>query len=478
MLKNALRKLNLFGRSYEGASKNKRLRNWKTDNSSANSTIFGNLETLRDRARYLRRNNPFAARGLQAISSNTVGRGIQTQFRNAQASDIAANPAEILWKSWANTKAIDYEGRYDIFGLQRVIIEAVAESGEVLIRKKYNRKLPFPLQYQVLEGDFIDSYKNQVATDKDNQIIQGIEFDKNGKRIAYWLYENHPGGVFENKSAFSANSFRVSADEIFHIYRQERPGQARGVPWLAPVIIRLKDFDDYEDAQLMRQKVAACFTAFVQDIGPDSQDLNGASKGDVDELSKLEPATIEFLPAGKTITFANPQGPTNYDEYTKNVLRSIAAGLGITYEILTGDLSNVNFSSARLGWIEFMRNLDVWRKDLILDGFLNPVVDDFKRIAAILGKDLSNFSALHTPPRREMIDPTKEIEAAKSSIRAGLSTWSDELMSLGKDPGEHFAQYAKDKKLIDSLQLTLDSDAKNGQAQNSNAGGFNAQAQN
>lgn len=460
--RNLWQRLNPFSkvskRKYEGASKSKRMKNWFTTNSSANTEISGSLETLRNRSRDLVRNNPFASRGIQAISTNVVGKGIQTQFRSTNEKQIT-NPAELVWKSWTQNKEFDFDGRYDIFGMQRIIMRSTAESGEVLIRKRYNKKLNFQLQYQILESDFLDHSKNQAGAGEGNTIIQGIEFNKQGKRVAYWLYEYHPGGYDESFRGLSLVSNRVPAEDIIHIFRQDRPGQARGLPWLSPVIVRLKDLDDYEDAQLMRQKIAACFTAFVQDISSDFSDDNTDELSD-DLSERLEPGQIEFLPTGKTVQFANPPELQNYDQFTKNVLRAIAAGLGVSYEVLTGDLSMVNFSSARMGWIEFMRNLEVWRKEIIMASFLDEVVNDFKKVSSIQGKDFSQYTAVHTPPRREMIDPTKEINAAQDAIRNGLSTWSEELMALGKDPGEHFAQFKKDQDLIDSLGLKLDSDAR------------------
>lgn len=450
-------------RKYEGASKSKRLKSWFTENSSANAQISTALPILRDRSRDLRRNNPFAARAIVAISTNTVGLGIQTQFQDKDNVQ-PTNPCETDWRAWAHSKDFDFDGRHDIFGFQRMIMQAVAESGEILVRKRYDKKKDFPLQYQILEADFIDSTQN---SDNKNGgvIIQGIEFDSQGRRVAYWLYEQHPGNISEQLYGSQLKSNRVPASELFHIFRQERPGQARGVPWLAPCIIRLKDLDDYEDAQLMRQKIAACFTAFVQDISADvatGDFTEGESTEDL--LERLEPGQIEFLPTGKSVTFSAPPEVANYDQFTKNVLRSIAAGFGISYEVLTGDLSEVNFSSARMGWIEFKRNIDVWRKEILMDPFLDPVVQDFKRVAAIKGKNFDNFKPVHTPPKREMIDPTKELEAAKASVLSGFSTWSEELMSLGKDPQEHFAQYQKDLDLIKSLKLPLDTVGNFGQA--------------
>lgn len=226
---------------------------------------------------------------------------------------------------------------------------------------------------------------------------------------------------------------------------------------MAPVIVRMKDLDDFEDAQLMRQKIAACFTAFVRDINTETIDADLDIQVDVAE--RMEPAMIEHLPPGKTVEFANPPGVQNYKEYTSTVLHGIAAGLGVTFEALTGDFSNVNFSSGRMGWIEFFRNIQKWQRQTIIGQFLNPVVKEFLKLAKINGEDVS-AKPYHIPPKREMIDPVKEVAATIHSIKGGLSTLSEEIAALGKDPSEHLTQYKKDMDLLDSLGLTLISDPR------------------
>lgn len=442
-------------RRYEGAAKTKRLSRWTTPSSSANDALASGISTLRNRARDLRRNNPYAAKAVQVITSNVVGHGIKTQFRRAQGGDVSE--LERQWRAWAGTTEIDFDGRNNIFGLQRLVMDAVVESGEVLIRRRVNSAKEFPLQFQVLESDFLDTNKTE-STSSGGYIIQGIEFDSQGRRVAYHLYETHPGETTTG-AAFSLKSNRVPVDEIFHVYRMDRPGQARGVTWLAPVIVRLRDLDDFEDAQLVRQKIAACFTAFVRDIGPDMTDADE----DCDEVElgeRLEPGIIEHLPNGKEIQFANPPEVQNYNQYVSANLRSIAAGVGVTYEALSGDYSQVNFSSARMGWLEFGRNLRTWRRGVMVDLFLDPVAKAFLGFASILGAGTEEVSAFHVAPSREHIDPAKEVPAAIESVRAGFSTLSDELMALGKDPEEHFEQFKKDLDTLDQLGLKLESDPR------------------
>lgn len=457
-------------RRYEGASKGKRLSGWKTNSSDANTVVGASLVELRNRSRDLRRNNPYAAKAIQVIASNVVGTGIVTQFRDSGEREDA-DILESHWADWAETKAIDFEGRMNIYAMQGMVMEAVAESGECLLRRRINVALKYPIQYQILEPDFLDTTKTEAKLENGGFILQGIEFSSQGQRKAYWLFHTHPGGIDSGAFRGGMESHRVPVEEIQHIFRADRPGQARGVPWATPVMVRLKDFDDMEDAQLMRQKIAACFTAFVQDIShefyptDEDADLMGGSDehgedNDITYGERLVPGLIEELPRGKTVTFADPPAVNNYHEYSSTVLHAIAAGYGITYEALTGDYSQVNFSSGRMGFLEFHRNIKIWQERIIISQMLEPIVADFKMMLEIQGEIVSEVKHVHVAPPREMIDPTKEVPMMIEEIRSGLDTLTDKLLARGKDPKKHLEQYAKDLGILDELGIKLTSDPR------------------
>ncbi|MEE8576618.1 MAG: phage portal protein, partial [candidate division Zixibacteria bacterium] len=224
---------------------------------------------------------------------------------------------------------------------------------------------------------------------------------------------------------------------------------------------RLRDLDEFEDAMLIKQKVSACFSAFIHDIETPA-DLDNNSKSGGFDLEKLEPGIVEHLPPGKDIKFASPPLPQaeSYRFYTSSILHSIAAGTNVTYEGLTGDLSEVNFSSARMGWLEFNRNVECWRSNMIIPAFCAKTFDWFREALVIAGEDVRNTSAEWTAPRREMIDPSKEVPAQIDAVRSGLETLSDTIRQRGKDPAAHFEEIAEDNKVVDKLGLVLDSDTR------------------
>jgi len=449
-------------RTFEAASKGRRTAGWKTSESSVNAETLASLPILRSRSRHLVQNNAYAARGVSGIVGNTIGPGIIPQALHPTMPKMASK-ADELWKKWGDTTLCDFDGQHDFYGLQALVLKTVVQAGECLVRRtRRNSKtpLPIPMQLQVLEPDFIDSSK-EMKGKSGTVIVQGIEFNAQGERVAYWLFPEHPGEA----SSTRLESVRVPAVDILHIYRVDRPGQVRGIPWFAPVILNLRDLDEFEDAELTRRKIASCFAGFIHDV--EGADL--ASKATQPLIDKIEPGTIEILPPGKNITFASPQPVIGYAEYTSQILHKIAVGLGVTYEVLTSDLKETNYSSARMGYLEMHRNVVSWRTQILLPRLCNPVWGWFIEAALVAGVNVAGCEAAWTAPKRDMIDPVKDISAEKDAVRAGFKSRSEVVRSFGFDPEKVTAEVHADNRKADELGLVFDTDARkttmNGQSQ-------------
>jgi lambda family phage portal protein len=447
----------VLARNYEAASTGRRTQNWTRRTSDANTAAAPALTALRAHSRDLIRNNAWARNALRVVVRNTVGWGISPKPVGKGDSQKLRD----AWSQWSSTTECDAAGRSTFAGLEKLVMRTVVESGEALIRRRWRRPsdgLALPLQLQVLEPDYIDTAKNLVQGMQGGMILRGIEFDAIGRRVAYWLFENHPGSdLFGN-----ATSRRVDAREIIHVYDLERAGQDRGVPWLAAAIVNLKDFDEFEDATLMRQKIAACFAAFVTDIDGGG----GATLGEPDAtdplVETLEPGMIQRLPLGKDIKFAAPP-PTTDDGFSVRTLRRIAAAIGVTYEDLTGDYSQVNFSSARMSRIAHWGNVYDWQWHLMIPQFCDPVWAWAMEAAAIGGV----VSATGAAPRAEwtaqpmaMTDPDKEARANVIMVRSGQKTFSQMIREQGGDPDTHLAEYAADLAKLDAAGIWLDGDVR------------------
>lgn len=435
-------------RKYDAASKGRRTEGWYSTNIGPNTLLEMQLDRLRGRSRDMERNNNYARKAIKNIATSVVGTGI---IPAPIASRAAATKLKKAWKAWAGKKACDFYGQQTMSGLQRMAMMAVVRDGEVLIRRRRVAG-PIPIKIQVQEADCLDTAKNIDRLEKGGYIIQGVEFDANDQRVAYWLWDRHPS----EKTIVDMVSRRIPASDVAHVMFAERPGQVRGIPWMATALLGLKDFGDYEDAELVRQKIAACFTVFITDH------VDSPATTEDLAVDRVEPGIIERLKPGQGVEFANPPVTQNYDNYARRVLQGSAAGIGLSYESLTGDLKNVNFSSGRMGWIDMQRNVEDWQFNMMVPQFCDVVWEWFTSAAFMAGAIPKSavVDADWTPPRREMIDPSKEILAQVQAVRAGILPLSEVYRQNGYDPEEVFQQLAADNKRIDELGLVLDSDAR------------------
>lgn len=440
----------LLARNYEAASTGRRTQGWRKSSTDANAAASGSLGTLRDVARDLVRNNPYAESALTTISDHVIGSwGITPSVEPPQ------------WKVWADSTLCDADGRNTFYGLQRLVIRSVVESGEVLIRRRIRRpedNLPIPLQLQILEPDYLDTLKNDVIRNETGivirRIIQGIEFDALGRRAAYWLFDEHPGSA----SAAVLTSHRIPATEILHIYEQKRPGQARGVSWFGSVLLRFKDFDEFEDATLMKQKVAACLAVLTTDI-----DGSGAPIGSVDSASPLvdmiEPGAILNLPPGRDVKVVEPPAVREYSDYCKNQLRAIATGLGVTFEDLTGNYDGLPFSAARMSRLRHWSRVEDWRWNLLIPQFLNPVWAWAVEVGTVAGLKIPATTEWNAPPL-PMIEPDKEGLAIQRNIRSGIQTLKQAIKERGLNYEQFLDELQNDFKELDKRGLVLDMDPR------------------
>lgn len=450
----------LLARHYEAAQGGRRTDGWRRSSTDANVANGPALGKLRDLSRDLRRNNGWAKRGIQAIVNNTVGWGIMPKPA-AAPNRRRSEQALALWNAWANTTACDFDGRLNFYGLQRLAMETIAEAGEVLLLRQpaaSSDGLAIPMRVHVLEPDYLDTSRNGLVGPGGGPIIDGIECDKQGRRVAYWLFTSHPGGQRLMTTRFE--SVRTPAERVLHIYRVDRPGQMRGVPWLASAITRLKDLDDFEDAELMQQKVAACFGAFVTDMEGTSSGL-GATGSDSQgqQIETLEPGHIEYLEPGKTVTFATP--PRVQDtSFTERALRRIAVSLGVTYEDLTGDYSKVNFSSARMARLAHWQNVHEWREHMLIPQLCNGVWCWAMELAGgMQGWPAEPFSDWAAPPM-PILEPDKEGLAYQRLLRIGAITWPQMIRELGQDPVAQLAEITLFNADCDKAGVVFDSDPR------------------
>lgn len=449
---------------YEGASTGRRSGNWQPRVSSADREIRHGGPMLRRRLHDLARNAPFAAEAITAWTDYLVGAGIEPRAKTGDPSlDDRINK---LWAEWS--PHADSSGPWGFHGLIALAVRSMVEGGDVFLRRRARSPeddLPVPLQIQLYEAEHLDESRMTFLTGAGGmQTRYGIEYDALDRRSAYWLFREHPGdaGVLR-----SLESVRVPARFVAHLYRRDRV-QQRGVPWGAAVVQKLYELDSWAEADLTRKKIEACMVAFVSnaDAGdealtpgkvnnasPYATDVNGAL------IEEFEPGLIAYLNGNKRVDFVKPENAGGVAEWNRVQQHAIAAGWGMPYEVLTGDLSQVNYSSIRTGMIKFRQRVDRYQWQIVIPIACQRIWDWFVEAAFDAGKlPVPRAAVEWAPPKYEEVDREKELRADLMEIRSGITTLPAVIAKRGYDWKEIFAEHAEWRALAKELGLVLEAD--------------------
>jgi lambda family phage portal protein len=424
--------------NYDGASRGARTAGWKAPYTSADAAAYGQRGLLRQRSRDMVRNRALAARAKDVVVTNVVGQGIVPSV-NAASADVAERVKGLVDRHLL-TPDLCALGEYDLYEMQSIVMSTVFTDGEVLARRRvrnpvFNPNLALPFQIELLEVDYLD---HSVQRYGENHVVEGVEYGPTGAIEAYHLYNEHPGAVITRKVLTST---RVPWQDVLHIRRFDRPGQLRGVPWLAPVMLTLADLSDYVEAQILKQRMAALMAVLVEwEEGKRPKDANG--------LETLSPGAVVNLPEGATATFSNPPSVAGFGEFMRFGMATVAVGIGITLESLSGDLKGVNYSSGRMGRMEHDRLVKAWQSQLIVGQFCRGV-GRWMREAMALSPEWRGveFGLEWTPPRRILVDPSKEIPAMVAEIDAGLASRQHMQRELAYDPARVRREREEDQRL-------------------------------
>jgi lambda family phage portal protein len=408
------------------------------------------------RARALTGNNPHAASGVEAWVSAAIGTGIKPQSAHPdpkvrEALNTAFERA---------TDEIDAEAQTDFYGQQRVACRQMVTDGEVfgtLSTTEAGR-----LRTRLIDADQVDTTVTR-RLDGGGAIVQGVEFTADGRRTAYHILPVSNPWPF----APALTPRRVGAEDVVHLFNPIAPGQARGLTWFAPVLLRMRDLDEARDAQLMRQKIAALLTGFI--ISQAGGNFTGFGEGtpSIDGVLEggLEPGVLKVLAAGQDIRFSEPAriGAESID-FLKVTEHEIAAGLGVPYALMTGDLSDANYSSIRAGLVEFRRRVEALQHAVIVFKFCRPIWRRWVTLEILSGRlpapgffknPEPYLSAKWITPRFDWVDPLKDVSAEIAAIEAGLMSRRQAVAARGLDIEELDREIADDRDRAERLKLAF-----------------------
>lgn len=417
---------------------------------SADAELNASLTVLRNRSRQMVRDSSYAKRAKKVVVNNVIGAGVGMQAqvgttRGALNDRINAD-IESAWSDWCGPGSAHTGGKLHFCDLERVAFGQIFEAGEVLVRVRLSRfgDSKVPLALELIEPERLAHEAIPVALDPTADIRMGVEVDAFQRPVAYWIRERHPGDLRIRGNNVSERYERVPADEIFHVYVVERWPQSRGEPWLHTALRKLDDLNEYTGLEVTAARGSAQYFATITTPDADTPSLKEDDQDAAgNTVMDLEPLTIQELAPGEELQFHAPNRPNSaLDPFMRAMLREIAAGTGVSYESLSRDYSQSNYSSSRLALIDdrelyrvlqqwWIRNFRMplhrlWLQQAVLSGAIPSIPVQQYAI------DRMKFEAVLFKPRGwSWVDPTKEVTAYKEAIKAGLTTLTDVIAATG-----------------------------------------------
>ena len=450
--------------AYDGADVNRLLLDWIAQARTADEEIRGDIQMLRSRARELARNNSYAKRYFRLLINNVVGpTGIRLQgrVRTGDVLDKATNTAiETGWKEWAEGP-VSVAGKLTLRQFENLLVKTLACDGEVLVR--YYRGHPvnrYGLALQFIDADMLDHRFNRPRRGSQNEIRMGVEIDEYGTPVGYWVWDQ-PTSV---RTSLTRKRQRIDAGDLRHIYMQDRPNQTRGVTWVHSVMVPAHMLDAYEQSEAVAARIGAAKMGFFQKL-PEAMTGGIADNAKVPARMDAAPGSLEVVADGYEFKGWDPDHPTSqFGPFVKQMLRKIASGFSVFYNVLANDAEGVTYSTMRSfalierdDWRGIQQDVtDMWRRPLYREWLSMSLLTG----ALTLGTRNPNhyLAVRHVPRGWAWIDPEKEAKAANLSIGNGLNTRTAILAERGEDIEEVFRTLGDEIALAKKYGITLSSD--------------------
>lgn len=454
---------------YTAADQSARSSGWTTVNASGEQVNQGERDIVRARSRDLERNSDLMSSQLLALERNVIGTGIVLQSKildaDGREDDALNEKIEALWGKWCLPENCEITERWSLSELQALAVRRRFVDGGALILMVY---VEGRFCLQLLEVDDLDS---SVQTSGNHRVVGGIELDEYRRAIAYHIKIYDAWG-------YQTKAQRVPKEQVIYMPYLSRPSQVREFSPTAASIARIDDTNELIDAAIEKERVLAHLSLVVEsdtnasigslyDLGRGFGGSHAAAKEDDPPVEILDQGTITRLKAGEKISAISPAGTSAIvDPMVKTTQRLSGAGLGLSYEVVSRDMSQTNYSSARQGLLEDQKTYRGLQKYLI-EHFCNRVYKEWFDWMVLSGQ-LELPSYFREPEKYtrhqwitsgwDWIDPVKEVVANAKALESHQTTLQEICASKGRDYRDVVRQRQIECELIEELMKGVDPD--------------------
>lgn len=470
-------------------SRRRSMRGWNPVAQSADTDSLPVLDKLRAGSRDLWMNSPLAGAALKRVKTNAVGSGltllsaIDSEVLNLTEEQTQQwqDKTEREFKLWAESKQCDATQTQNFYELQSMVLLNSLLSGDCFVALpilKRKNEFPYGTALKIIEADFI---VNPYDGMDNRKIAGGIEVDDMGAAVAYHIKVQKYGDMSPTWSRVTAFGENTGRRNILHIFEKERPGQRRGIPFLAPVIETLKQMTSLSQAELAASVVSSFFTVFVKSnsgtglaegyIPPETVIAKDTSTGeahnDVDkDLYEMGPASIIELGEDEEIQTADPSRPNDsFEPFFLAMVKQLGSNLEIPFEQILLHFQ-ASYSASRAALLEAWKFYRV-KRTWLTNNFCQPVYEEWLHEAITIGRiqapgffeDMAIRKAwagsVWIGPGQGQIDPIRETRASLLKIKGNLSSHSAEYTSVnGGDWQAMSRRLGRENKLLEKEGLT------------------------
>jgi lambda family phage portal protein len=469
---------------YNAATMGRRTLNIGSTTRGVNSLALADGPNLLGRARKAAMENPLVVNGIRSFSAEVIGTGIRPHSKHSDPTIRHTLEKEFsLWVPQSSaTRRMGPTGAdsmQDFYGQQALVCGGVVKAGEAFARLRPRLAsdlspsgLRVPLQIDLIAPEQLAFWRMSADGQLPENIVRAsIEFDQLHQRVAYHFYREHPGD-----SSIWPNSFevvRVPSASVLHVMEFEDGNQIRGITSLASILIQLADVDDFDDATRLQQKLGAFLFGWRKSTTPDDPQLAAVTNTAGTDQAPAGAAYVEVQPgqlnmldanAGEEFGFyAHPGVAQTYEAFMREQHRISATVLRVTYEMLTGDMNQVNYSSARVRLIALRRIWEQFQCAVMVHQFCRPVWRAWLDAAALVG--IVNAADYAKRPEEylnvewsgqpwDWIDPKADVDSVRMQIESALTSREAEVSKRGDDVEEVDAAISRDHEREARLGIT------------------------
>lgn len=449
---------------YASAEQSRDAYSWKVSGLSPQSAIEADRPEMLSRADSAVKNYELGTNHVEGRVIRVVGCGTQIDPDIEAEDGISEEQAEkwnkALRRAWDRQVKRIGKRNEPLWKLQQVMQRHDERHGEwfVLVGDKFDPFSPTTLKIEVIHPNRVESPPEKSG---DPKCRMGIQLTADGDIAGYWIRETHPGDDKEQieKHKFYPAYLKNGLPRVIHHFDQYEAGQLRGYPRMQVGLKRLKNAEEYGEAELERNYWGACIAAFVR-TNAEAESLGLVTDADGKRVREMSPGQIQYLGETDEVTLSNPTGaPATFEPFMQHQARMFAAGAGSSYEIVSNDFRGMSYSTSRVLWNIEDATVSVEHKDqaetllAVYAHFVNraitgpvPLVDVDQ--VAYRDQPWLYTAARVIAPAKASIDPAKEDRNELVLIEAGIKPASDFVEKKNGVPADTvYAKVEKDRAM-------------------------------